>query len=189
MTSRNDVSALVGLGGGPVADAARKFPSDLSYLYVATPAHLDEWGKLTLSPPQVNLSALFTTQFGDAELVNRGVAPNATTILGFDATRMLAMAAAKDLPAPEARKANWTVDPTAVRTRLRAFDPHHPFMGLGGAIGFAITGSQPQKALAILTFGQQVPSGPDDAVATASVFKVVGGRDAFCGESSCQLTQ
>lgn len=137
----------------------------------------------------MNLSALFTTQFGDAELVNRGVAPNATTILGFDATRMLAMAAAKDLPTPEARKENWTVDPTAVRTRLRAFDPRHPFMGLGGAIGFAITGSQPQKALAILAFSQHAPSGPDDAVATASVFKVVGGRDAFCGESSCQLTQ
>jgi ABC-type branched-subunit amino acid transport system substrate-binding protein len=189
LTSRDDVSALIGLGEDPVANAARKSPSDLSYLYVATPAHLDEWGQLTLSPPQVNLSALFTTQFGDAELVNRGVAPNATTILGFDATRMLALAAAKGLPAPEARKENWTVDPTAVRTSLRAFDPRHPFMGLGGAIGFAITGSQPQKALAILAFDQHDPSGPDDAIATATVFKVVGERDAFCGESSCQLTQ
>jgi ABC-type branched-subunit amino acid transport system substrate-binding protein len=191
LTSRNDVSALVGVGGGPVADAARKSPADLSYLYVATPAHLDEWVKISppLPPPQIDLSALFTTQFGDSPLVNRGVEPNATTILGFDATRLLATAAAKDLPQPGARKANWTVDPTAVRTRLRAFDPRHPFMGLGGATGFAITGSQPQKAMAILAFEQHTPSSPDDAIATGSVFKVVGGRDAFCGESSCQLTQ
>jgi ABC-type branched-subunit amino acid transport system substrate-binding protein len=191
LTSRNDVSALVGLGGGPVADAARRFPADLSYLDVATPAHLDEWDKVSppLPPPQVDLSALFTTQFGDATAVNRGVGPNATTILGFDATRLLATAAAKDLPQPGARKADWTVDPTAVRTRLRAFDPGHPFMGLGGAIGFAITGSQPQKAQAILAFGLRTPNSPDDAIATVAVFKVVGGRDAFCGESSCQLTQ
>jgi ABC-type branched-subunit amino acid transport system substrate-binding protein len=191
VTSRDDVSALVGLGDGPVADAARKSPTDLSYLYVATPAHLDEWGKISppLPPPLLNLSATFTTQFGNATFVNRGVAPNATTILGFDATSMLAAAAAKDLPAPGARKANWTVDPTAVRTRLRAFDPRHPYMGLGGATGFSITGSQPQKALAILAFDPHAPSAPDDAIATAAVFKVVGGRDAFCGETSCQLTQ
>jgi hypothetical protein len=117
------------------------------------------------------------------------VAPNATTILAFDATRLLATAAEKDLPAPNVRKVNWTVDPTAVRTRLREYDPHHPFMGLGGAAGFAITGSQPQKALAILAFDQHTPTTADDAVATASVFRVVGGRDFFCGESSCQLTQ
>jgi ABC-type branched-subunit amino acid transport system substrate-binding protein len=191
VASRDDVSAFVGLGGGQAADAARKYRADLSYLYVATPAHLDEWAKISppLPPPQVNLSAAFTTQFGDSTLVTRGVAPNATTILGFDATSMLATAAAKDLPAPDARKANWTVDPTAVRTRLRAFDPRHPFMGLGGATGFAITGSQPQKALAILAFDQHTPSTADDVIATASVFKVVGGRNAFCGESSCQLTQ
>lgn len=188
-TSRDDVAELVGLGGGPVADAARKHPTDLGYLYVATPAHLDEWAKL--SPPlttQVDLASLFTTQFGGKALVDRGVAPNATTILGFDATRLLATAAAKDLPAPASRKANWTVDPTAVRTRLRAYNPGRPFMGLGGATGFAITGSQPQKALAILAFEPHTPTTPTDAVATASVFKVVGGRDGFCGESSCQLT-
>ena len=191
LTSRDDVSALVGLGNAPAADAARKNPADLSYLYVATPAHLDEWDKISppLPAPQVDLTALFTTQFGESTSVNRGVEPNATTILGFDATRLLAAAAAKGLPPPSDRKANWTVDPTAVRTRLRAFDPRHPFMGLGGATGFAITGSQPQKALAILSFNQHAPSTPDDAVATVSVFKVVGGRDGFCGESSCQLTQ
>jgi ABC-type branched-subunit amino acid transport system substrate-binding protein len=188
--SRDDVSELAGVGDGPVADAARKRPSDLGYLYVATPAHLDEWTKL--SPPltpQVDLTALFTTQFGDAALAPRGVTPNATTILGFDATRLLATAAAKDLPASGARKPNWTVDPTAVRTRLRAFDSRHPFMGLAGAIGFTITGGQPQKALAILSFAQHTPTTANDAVATASVVTVVGGRDAFCGESSCQLTQ
>jgi ABC-type branched-subunit amino acid transport system substrate-binding protein len=187
--SRDDVSELVGLGDGPVADAARKFPADLDNLYVATPAHLNEWAKL--SPPltpQIDLASLFTTQFGGATLVDRGVAPNATTILGFDATRLLASAAAKDLPSPASRKANWTVDPTAVRTRLRAFDPDHPFMGLGGATGFAITGSQPQKALAILAFDQHAPTTATDAIATASVFKVVGGRDYFCDESSCRLT-
>jgi ABC-type branched-subunit amino acid transport system substrate-binding protein len=188
-TSRDDVSDLAGLGGGPVADAARKNSSDLGYLYVATPAHLDEWEKITPPPtPQFNLSAPLTAQFGGIALVNRGLAPNATTILGFDATRLLALAAAKDLPGAGAGKANWTVDPTAVRTRLRAFDPDHPFMGLGGATGFAITGSQPQKALAILAFDQFTPATADDPVATVSVFKVVGGRDAFCGSSSCQLT-
>jgi hypothetical protein len=62
-------------------------------------------------------------------------------------------------------------------------------MGLGGATGFAITGSQPQKALAILAFDQFAPATSDDAVAAVSVFKVVGGRDAFCGSSSCQLTE
>jgi ABC-type branched-subunit amino acid transport system substrate-binding protein len=189
-TPRDDVAALVGLGADPVADAVRKRPADLGYLYVATPAHLNEWPKL--SPPltaQVDFGSLFTTQFGGTALVERGVAPNATTILSFDAARLVASAAVKDLPKSLSKQTNWTVDPTAVRTRLRQFDARHPFMGLGGALAFTITGSQPQKALAILAFEQQTPATPADAVATASVLKVVGGREVFCGDSSCQLTQ
>jgi len=190
ITPRNDISAVTGLGSGPAADSARRRSADLSYLYAATPAHLDEWSKL--SPPltpQVDLASLYTTQFGGATLVDRGVAPSAALILSFDAARLLVLAASKDLPRAPEKQPNWTVDPTTVRVRLRQFDTRHPFMGLGGALAFAITGSQPQKALAILAFEPHPPSGPTDAVATVSVLRVVGGRDVFCGNSSCQLTQ
>lgn len=187
-TSYASTPALLGLGSDPAARAAQANAAALDALYVPALADMNAWSAIGIAPSQQpSLADDYTTQLGPDAEPSGLPAPDATSILSYDAARLLVTAAAKAL-----QIANGQVtypDPTAVRVQLLAYGQGHRFLGVGGAIQFSITGSPVGKAL-IITHVTPAADGASPAagqpVARADVFAVAGGSSAFCGGNDCQ---
>jgi Receptor family ligand binding region len=187
-TSYASTPALLGVGSDPVAQAARANAAALNSLYVPSLADENAWAALGVAPSQQpSLADDYTTQLGADAEPDGLPAPDATSILSYDATRLLVTAAAKALQVANGKVVTYP-DPTAVRVRLLAYGQGHRFLGVGGAIQFSITGSLTTKALVITHLAP--PDGanptPGQPAARADVFAVAGGTNAFCGGSDCQ---
>ena len=188
-TSYASTPALLGVGNDPVAQAARANAAALGWLYVPTLADMGAWAKVGIAPSQQpSFADDYTTQLGANAEPNGLPAPDATSILSYDAARLLVTAAAKAL-----QVANGKItypDPTAVRTQLLAYGQGHRFLGVGGAIQFTITGSPTGKALVITHLrlaadGANPPAAGQPAL-QADVFAVPGDTNVFCGGNDCQ---
>jgi ABC-type branched-subunit amino acid transport system substrate-binding protein len=184
--SRAYSPAIYGVGAtdNPTVAVARANPTALSVLYLASLADAGEPNALSLPADQGTLfDEDYLGQFGaTAEPFGIG-GPDGTAILSYDSARVLLQACAKALGKDSA-----TIvypDPTAVRDQLLQFDSAHPFRGVGGAIAFTVTGSEPVKAFAVLHFTQLVKPQPGLPVVTSTVAFVVGGKQVFCGGASC----
>ncbi len=188
-TSYASTPALLGLGSDPAAQAAQANAAALAWLYVPSLADEGAWSALGVAPSQQpSLADDYTTQLGPDAEPSGLPAPDATSILSYDAARLLVAAAAQAL-----QIANGKItypDPTAVRTQLLAYGQGHRFLGVGGAIQFSITGSPTGKALVITHLSpandSASPPTAGQPVARADIFAVVGGTSAFCGGSDCQ---
>jgi ABC-type branched-subunit amino acid transport system substrate-binding protein len=187
---RANTLALLGLGDSPTAGLARSSLDALSLVYVATLASPGAWDVVQAGAQAGgSFGDAYLKQFGAAAGPDRSNGPDATVMLSYDAADLLA-AAGRQLLAGNTSQSVTTaldaLDPAAIRTRLRAFDANHPFVGVGGAVGFDASGALPQKALAILRI--LPPNPPSSPGVRTQVALVVGGKALFCGPFSCQLT-
>ncbi|MGH2487599.1 MAG: hypothetical protein ACRDHE_16480, partial [Ktedonobacterales bacterium] len=108
--------------------------------------------------------------------------PDSTSILSYDAARVLLAASARGFGKTSAAA---YPDPTSVRDQLLQFDAGHPYLGVGGAIAFTVTGSEPVKAFAVIRFQALANNQAGSPVATSSVAYVIGGKQVYCGASNC----
>lgn len=174
----------VGDTGNPAVAASRANPAALSDLYLSSLADAGEPAALSLPADQGTLfDEDYLGQFGaTAEPFGIG-GPDATSILSYDATRVLEQASAHSF----GKSGNTLVypDPTGVRDQLLQINSEHPYLGIGGAVAFTLTGSQPVKAFVVLQFAPSASPRTGFPVATSSVAFVVGGKQVFCGGSTC----
>lgn len=174
--------ALLGMGNDPLASAVRTDAAPLAVLNIGGFADLGEWGKSGVNLTYPIFFDDYAGQFGAAAEPMGLPNADAASILSYDAARVLLAADAHAV-----KTVNGAVtlpDPTTVRQWLLQFDSGHPYQGVGGAIAFTQTGSEPAKALVVL---QLVPiSHPADntPMAQLTVVAIVGGRTAFCGGAS-----
>lgn len=178
--------ALLGMGTDPLAATVRTNAAPLASLYIGGFADKGEWGENGVNmPQQVGFFNDYDGQFlKDAEPAGLPDA-DATSILSYDGTRLLLAA---DSHAVKTENGKVTLpNPTTVRLWLLQFNASHPFQGIGGAIAFTQTGSEPNKALVLLKLTPVSQPGDDTPVAQPSMFAVVGGKATFCGStgSSC----
>jgi serine/threonine protein kinase len=188
-TSYASTPALLGLGSDPAAQAAQANAAALDALYVPTLADLGAWAAVGVAPSQQpSLADDYATQLGANAEPSGLPGPDATSILSYDAARLLLTSAAQALQVNNGKITY--PDPTVVRTQLLTYGQGHRFLGVGGAIQFSITGSPVGKALVIThltpaTDGVSPPAAGQPA-ARADVFAVAGGPSAFCGGNDCQ---
>jgi ABC-type branched-subunit amino acid transport system substrate-binding protein len=176
--------ALFGVGTDPTAQAARSDPDALRTLYLTSLSNGGMRAKLglpTLTQPA--FADEYAAQFGPSAQTQGLDSPDPTAILSYDAARVLLAAdnSGTGLIGGVLRLAS----PTQVRDRLRQFDASHPFMGAGGAITFTITGTQPVKALAIVTLTPVPQPAATAPIAHTSMFAVAGGQSLYCAPATC----
>lgn len=190
--SRAYSPALYGVGDkeNPAAGVARANPGALTVLYLASLADAGEPNALALPADEGTLfDENYLGQFGSAAEPFGIGGPDATSILSYDAARVLLQASAKAFSKGTAGAMVFP-DPTGVRDQLLQFDSAHPYLGVGGAIAFTITGSEPVKSFAVLQFRQVAKTQPGLPVVISTVAYVVGGKEVFCGGASCgSMTQ
>jgi serine/threonine protein kinase len=177
-------AALFGLGNSTLAKTARTNPAALATLYVTSLADVRDFAALGLGNGAASSFAdPYAQQFGPNAEPSGLDAPDATAILSFDATRVLLAAFSRDTQV--ASKTITYATPNQIRARLLQYDSAHPFMGVGGAIAFTITGSEPVKALAVDTLLPVSSPASGAPIAHTSVYLVIGGQLVFCGQASC----
>jgi ABC-type branched-subunit amino acid transport system substrate-binding protein len=187
---RADTPALRGLGDNPIAALVRSSPDALGPLYVGTLANAGEWDAVGASASAgADFATSYTQQFGAQGGPAQLGGPPAGVILAYDAAHLLVAAASATLPSNMSGRTTLPsqLDPAIIQTALHAYDANHPFMGIGGAIAFGASSGQASKALGILRFAPAT-NGPPGQQGTeqATVVAVVGGKEAFCGQTSCQ---
>jgi hypothetical protein len=177
-------TALFGLGTSTLAKTARTNPAALATLYLTSLADVRDFAALGLGNGAASSFAdPYAQQFGPNAEPSGLDAPDATAILSFDATRVLLAAFSRDTQV--AGKTITYATPNQIRARLLQYDSAHPFMGVGGAIAFTITGSEPVKALAVDTLLPVSSPASGAPIAHTSVYLVIGGQGVFCGQASC----
>jgi ABC-type branched-subunit amino acid transport system substrate-binding protein len=183
--TQSQMTPFFGVGTDPAALAARANSGSLALLYVATLASTSHWQALNINAPDVrafsdNFSALFGGVWGTGGLA----LPSSLAILSYDASNMLLAALGDDVQV----KGNNVTVPTSqqLTIALRQFTVQHPFVGLGGAVGFSNSVHQPNKALGLFML-LPIPNAPDNApVVQLQLTTVIGGKPVFCGQSACQ---
>jgi ABC-type branched-subunit amino acid transport system substrate-binding protein len=181
-----DTLDLRGIGASPAANLVRTSPGLLDALYVGTLASGAEWDALHVSlTPGFDFASLYTRQFGATAGPNGAGEAGPSATLAYDATNLLLAATAKVVRVDSAHRAS--ADSGALVDRIRAFDTTHPFVGMGGAIGFAGPGPVQAKAMGILQLTPPATGAAGGGVQTG-VATVVGGKDLFCGPGSCDPT-
>ncbi len=178
-----NLPAFLGLGNDPGAQAARRDPSALHLLYVATYANMGEWqqvggGNLAVTAFPDNYRA----QFGSGAAPGGLNDPDPVSILSEDALTLLTTAASQGL---RANSLSQYPDTSETRVQLLNFDANKPFAGFGGAIAFTQRGHQVNKALGILTITPATDAQSGEPVGTFQVMAVTGGKSLFCGKSNC----
>jgi ABC-type branched-subunit amino acid transport system substrate-binding protein len=180
--------ALIGLGTDTATlTLARKDPSALRQIYVTLLTDRDAWA--AIGTPTAALPSFpddYVSQFGSNAEPDGLPGPDATSILSYDAATMLALAGSRDTHASGGALAYAT--PAQVRDRLLQYDAVHPFVGVGGAIAYNLTGGLPGKSLIIAELVPVPPEdmGPGKPVALPQVAVVVGGKRSFCDGDTCQ---
>lgn len=176
--------ALLGLGGGPAATLARGDPGSLKLLDVVLLAARDEWQAIGISTAaQPTFANDYEAQYGAQASADGLPAPDATSILSYDALRLLLSAAVRDTK--QQSNAIQYATPTQVRLRLLQIDAKHAFVGVGGAIAYTDTGDLIGKSLVIAQLSPRANAGPTAPVALPQIVAVTGGQSEFCGGTSC----
>ena len=183
--SRAYSPALYGVGDtdNPAVAVARSNPAALSDMYLASLADSGEPNALALPADQGTLfDENYLGQFG-ATAEPFGInGPDGTSILSYDAARVLLAASARGFGKSSALA---YPNPTSVRDQLLQFDLNHPYLGVGGAIAFNVTGSEPVKSFAVIRFQALANEQAGSPIATSSVAYVIGGKQVYCGASNC----
>jgi ABC-type branched-subunit amino acid transport system substrate-binding protein len=174
--------SLLGVAGDDTSQFVRTNPALLSNIYVTKLTDLNEWTALNL--PDVVHPTLpydYEAQYGVTTDDFGLPAPDDGAILGYDAVRLLVRAATPDTHMNGNKIAYAT--PTQIRVRLLQYDHNHPFLGVGGAITFTQTGSEPVKSLVIAGFQPEMAGTPaaNRPVAASTIIAVTGGNQMFCG--------
>lgn len=181
-----DTPALYGVGSDPAAKLAQANPQALRWLDVATLADRGEWTATSVDEAPPAFFDDYAAQYGINGEPFGLPNPDAASILSFDATHVLLAAEARGIKLSGGQAQLPT--PTDVRQRLLQFTAGSPFMGIGGAVAFTITGSQPQKSLAIVTLSPVQTPGQGGPVAVSQVVAVTGGHSGFCGGATAKCT-
>ncbi len=177
-------TALFGVDNSPTAQAARSNPQALANVYVTSLADIRDFQALGLG--DVGASSFGDTYaqvFGPAAEPNGLASPDATSVLSYDASRVLLAAFAYDTHADTGALSY--ASPNQIRARLLQFNGSHPYMGVGGAIAFSLTGSLQSKALTIEALTPVAAPAPGAPVARTTVLAVVGEKNVFCAGASC----
>ncbi|HLZ22309.1 MAG TPA: hypothetical protein VKQ30_09320 [Ktedonobacterales bacterium] len=180
--------ALLGMGSDPLAAIVRTTPAPLASLYIAGFADAGEWGQNGINMTRPGFFDDYAGQFGaNAEPIGLPNA-DASSILAYDGTRVLLSADAHAIKTVNGQLK--LPDPTTVRLWLLQYNASHPYQGIGGAIAFTQTGSEPNKSLVILKLSPTAQASENSSVAQISVIAIVGGKTTFCGNpsSSCDLS-
>lgn len=165
----------------PIAALASSDPSALQWLDVAALADKGEWTANSVDESPPAFFDDYAAQYGINGEPSGFSSADATSILSYDAASVLLAAANRGIKV--------TTDtaelpsPTQVRQRLLQFTNESPFMGVGGAIAFTVTGSQPQKALAILALAPVQSPSANQPIAQSTIIAVSGGHTSFCGSA------
>ncbi|HEU5439316.1 MAG TPA: hypothetical protein VFU88_08510 [Ktedonobacterales bacterium] len=176
--------ALLGLGSGPAATLARGDPGSLKLLDVTLLTTRDEWQAVGVSSAaQPTFISDYQAQYGPQASADGLPAPDAISILSYDALRVLLAATARGTR--QQGDAIQYATPTQVRLRLLQLDAKHAFLGVGGAIAYTDTGDLVGKSLVIAQLSPRANAGPDAPVALPQIVAVTGGQSEFCGGASC----
>lgn len=177
-------AALLGVGDNPPADTVRAHPDALSALLVANLADASAWQHI----PGGARSELGTFDvdyqlaFGAFAEPNGLQDPNATTILSYDATRLLA-AADTNLTKTKGNPAS--PDPTQIRIQILQYGQAHPFFGEGGAVVFNSAGKVEGKALALDELHPLDQGSQSKTVVDLVLDRIIGGQEMFCAMTDC----
>jgi eukaryotic-like serine/threonine-protein kinase len=178
------MTPFLGIGTDPAAQAGRANPNALGLIYVASLASISAWQKLNMVKPDVQaFSDRFASLFGGIWGSGSLSLPGPQAILAYDATNLLISASAS---AVQVTKAGVVAPvPAQLNQALAQFTAARPFVGFSGAVGFAGKNHQPNKALGIYML-LPIPNAPSTAaVAQIQLLAVVGGKNLFCGQSTC----
>ena len=173
--------ALLGMGSSPVAAAVRSDASSLALLDVTRLAAPDEWQAAGIAPgQQPGFATDFVSQFGDGALPNGLTPPDASSILSYDAVRML-LAACAHFIHQQGTTIVYPTSPTQIREDglLQLFTAAHPFVGVGGAVAYTDTGDLVGKSLAIAALVPRANPG-NGPVALPQTVALTGGVQSFC---------
>src|SRR5262249_3400906 len=125
-----DFPAFLGLGTDSAAQAARRDPSALRLLYVATYPNMGEWQQLAVSNIAIpSLPYSYRAQFGNGAAPGGLNDPDPVAILSEDAFALLSAASSQGL---RANGLGHYPDTSATRVQLLDFDASKPFAGFGG---------------------------------------------------------
>lgn len=181
--------ALFGVSGStpdPTAALAISDPTALQWLDVAALADKGEWTAASVDEAPPSFFDDYAAQYGINGEPSGFASADATSILSYDAASVLL--AAEDRGIKVASDTTQLPSPTEVRQRLLQFTAGSPFMGIGGAVAFTVTGGQPQKALAILALEPAKNPAEGQPIAQATVAAVTGGHGTFCGGATTKCT-
>lgn len=176
--------ALLGVGSGPTVDLVRQHPDVLGALLVATLADASEWQRIQGGSGRelATFGVDFQVAFGALAEPNGLQDPDATTILAYDATRLLAAA---DMSIAQAKGNAASPDPTRIRIEILQHTPKNPFFGVGGALIFSSAGRVDGKALALDALRPVGTATPGKAVVQLVLDRIIGGQELFCAQTDC----
>lgn len=176
--------ALLGVGDGPPADLVRAHPDALSALLVANLANASAWQHIQ-GGARSELGTFdvdYQLAFGALAEPNGLQDPDATTILSYDAARLLAAA---DSGLTEAKGNAASPDPQQIRMQILQHDQSNPFFGEGGAVVFNLAGKVEGKALALDALRPFDAAAQGKAVVHPVLDRIIGGQDLFCAMTDC----
>ncbi|HEX8037186.1 MAG TPA: hypothetical protein VF510_25250 [Ktedonobacterales bacterium] len=178
-------AALLGVGSSRTAGLVRKQPNALGALLVATLADANAWQRIQGEAKSElgTFSVDYQVAFGALAEPNGLQDPDATTVLSYDATRLLAAA---DVRIGQAKGNVTSPDPTQIRIQILQYGQSNPFFGVGGAVVFNTAGRVDGKALALDAL--RPLSGtvtPDKAVVHLVLDRIIGGQEMFCAMTDC----
>ncbi|MGZ3678934.1 MAG: protein kinase domain-containing protein [Ktedonobacterales bacterium] len=176
--------ALLGVGDSPAAGLVRGRPDALSALLVANLADAKAWLRIQ-GGTQSELATFgvdYQVAFGALAEPSGLQEPDATTILSYDATRLLAAA---DVNIAQAKGNTTSPDPTLIRAQILQYGQSHPFFGVCGAVIFSSAGRVTEKALALDALRPLGGGTPGKAVVQLVLDRIIGGQEMFCAMTDC----
>lgn len=176
--------ALLGVGSAPPADFVRAHPDALGALLVATLADTNEWQRIQGSSGHelATFGVDYQVAFGALAEPYGLQDPDATTILSYDATRLLAAA---DVSIGRAKGNAASPDPTEIRIQILQHTSANPYVGVGGALVFSSAGRLEAKALALDALRPVETVTQGKAVVHLVLDRIIGGQELFCAKSDC----
>ena len=177
-------AALLGVGKGRTADLVRNRPDALGALLVATLADANAWEHIQ-GQARSELGTFdvdYQVAFGALAEPNGLQEPDATTILSYDAARLLATA---DMNIAQAKGNATSPNPTQIRVQILQNGPSNPFIGVGGAVVFSSAGRIERKALTLDALRPITTVTTGKAVVHLVLDRIVGGQELFCAMTDC----
>jgi ABC-type branched-subunit amino acid transport system substrate-binding protein len=171
---------LLGSGTDPTAQFVRNQTLAMASVVVASYAADGEWSALGVSTDQQpTFFQDYAAAFGSAGSAATPSGLDSTTVLAYDAVRLLVTAATR------AAQGTRLPGPDGVLAALLAIRPGSAVQGVSGALAFDGSGAPVKKALALLALSPSSGSVAGNAALTSTVISIVGGVGAFCAGATC----